>query len=175
MDCFNWDRVDKAGGGSGRLQLNAIKIVGGGSWESRCLAAATYSIMLHTLAKLTWRQSEVCYPQVVPPRARRRLKRPDIDWQSLHTCSAKVSCLSYLTLKKTGKELQNIRFPSMLMLGCQAASTLSRLKYDVLILDVLRFNLTLSDQAITLSTSGCKDATIMSSLRVIRYVNRSSA
>ena len=55
----------------------------------------------------------------------------------------------------------------MVMLGCQAASAQSRLKNAVLHLDVLRVNLALSDQVTTLSTSGCKDAMIMSLLQAL--------
>ena len=63
--------------------------------------------------------------------------------------------------------LQNIHFPLMVMFGCQGASAQSRLKKVVSHLDVLRFNFALSDQATTLPTSGCEDATIMSSVRDI--------
>ena len=101
--------------------------------------------------------------------------RPDIDWQSFHTCSPKMSCRSYLTPKKIGKGLQNIRFSSMVMLGCQDASMQSRLRKAVSHLDVLGVNLALSDQATTLSTSDCKDATIMSLLWALQAINRSSA
>ena len=83
----------------------------------------------------------------MPSRARRRLKRPDIDWQSFRTCSAKVSYRSYLAPNETEKKLQDIRFPSMVMLGCQAASAQSRLKKTVSHLDVSMVNLALSDQA----------------------------
>ena len=114
-------------------------------------------------------------PKCAIPRARRRFKRPDIDWQSICTYSANVSCLLYLTSMETGKGLQNICFPSMVMLTCQTASAQSRQKKAVSHLDVLRVNLALSGQATTLSTSGCKDATIMSLLRALQATNRSSA
>ena len=61
--------------------------------------------------------------------------------------------------------LQNIRFTSMVMLGCQTASTQSRLKKAVSHLDVLRVNLALSDLATILSTFSCMDVTITSLLR----------
>ena len=137
--------------------------------------AAAYSSMLCTIAMQIWRQSIVCHLQDGPPRARRRLMRLDIDWQSFHTSYPKVSCRSYLTHKKIVKGLQNIRFPSMVMLGCQAASAQSRLKKTVWQLDVLRVNLALADQATTLSTSGCMDAKIMSLLQALRAINRPSA
>ena len=54
------------------------------------------------------------------PDDRRWLKRPDIDWQSFSTCSAKMSCPSYLTPNKAWNGLQNIHFPSIMMLGVQA-------------------------------------------------------
>ena len=55
----------------------------------------------------------------------------------------------------------------MVTLGCQAASAQSRLKKAVSLLDVLRVNLALTDQATTLSTSGCENASIMSLLRAL--------
>ena len=55
--------------------------------------------------------------------------------------------------------------------GCFAQS---RLMKAVSHLDVLRVNLALSDQATTLSTSGCNSATTMSLLRALRAINRSS-
>ena len=57
------------------------------------------------------------------------------------------------------------------MLGCQVASAQSRLKKAVSYLDVSRVNFALSDQATILSTSGCKDATFMSSLLALRAIN----
>ena len=62
-----------------------------------------------------------------------------------------------------------------MMLGCQAASAQSRLKKVVSHLDVLWVNLAFSDQVTTLSASGFKDDTIISLLRALRAVNRSSA
>ena len=35
-DWFNWSRADKAGDGSGHLQLYSIAFAGGGSWQPRC-------------------------------------------------------------------------------------------------------------------------------------------
>ena len=77
--------------------------------------------------------------------------RPDIYWQSFHICSPKVSYLSYMT----PKGLQNIGFQTIVMLGCQVDSAQFRLTKAVSHLDVLIVNLILSDQATTLSTSGC--------------------
>ena len=56
--------------------------------------------------------------------------------------------------QKTRKRLQNTRFPSSVMLNCQAASVQSRLKK---------------------ASSGCKDVMIMSLLRVLQAIARSSA
>ena len=75
---------------------------------------------------------------------------------------------------KNRGRLQNIRFSSMVMLGCKAASAQSRLK-AVSHLNVLRINLTLANQDITLSTSGCKHAMVMCLLRAMWTINRSSA
>ena len=63
--------------------------------------------------------------------------------------------------------MQKIHFSSMVMLGCQVATAQSRRKKVVPQLDVLKVNLALSIQATTLSTSGCKDAMIMSFLRAL--------
>ena len=53
------------------------------------------------------------------------------------------------------------------MVGCQAASAQSRLKKAVLHLDALSVSLALVDQVTTLSTYGCKDATIMPLLQAL--------
>ena len=58
----------------------------------------------------------------------------------------------------------------MVMLCCQAASAQSRQEKAVSHLDVLKANVALTDNATTLSTSGCKDATIMSSLRALQVI-----
>ena len=81
--------------------------------------------------------------------------RPDIDWQSFWACPPNVSCRLFLTPKIIGTALQNIRCPSMVLVGWQAASAQSRLKKAFLHLDELRANLALVDQATTLSTYGC--------------------
>ena len=76
-------------------------------------------------------------------------------------------CRAYLTPKKTGKGMQNIRFPSMVMLNCLTASAQSRLKKAVSHLDMSMVNLALSDLATTLSTYCCLDVTITSLLRAL--------
>ena len=108
----------------------------------------------------------------MPPRAR-RLMWPDINWQSIQTCSPKVNCPLYLTPNKIWRTLQNIFFLSMVMLGCRTTSEANRLK-AISHLDALRINLALSEKATTLSTSGCKDAMIMLLLRVLRAIARST-
>ena len=67
--------------------------------------------------------------------------RLDIDWQNIRTCSPKVSCRSYLTPKKIGTIMQNLDFPSMVMLGYQAVSAQSPMKKAVAHMDELRYNL----------------------------------
>ena len=84
----------------------------------------------------------------MPPRAQIRLKRPDINRQSFCTYSAMVICWSYLTSKKIGKGLQNVRLPSTVTLCCQAASAQFRLRKNVSHLDVLRVNIRPGDHFI---------------------------
>ena len=84
--------------------------------------------------------------------------------------------LSVLSDTQENREgMMNIRFPSMVMLGCQAASAQSRLRKAITPLAVLRVNLALSDHATILSTSCCKDATIMSLLPALQTISTSSA
>ena len=146
------------------------------------LAASNYSIVLVVVADC--QGAQVAYSNTLPrcrldnglmcaiprsclPGPGGELMRPDIDWQSFRRCSSKVCCRSYLTPKKIGRALQNISFPSMVILGSQAVSAQSRLKKAVSHRDALKVNLALADQLTTLSTSDCKDLVIMSLLRAI--------
>ena len=83
-----------------------------------------------------------------------------------------ASCWSYMTPKKIGRGLLNIRFPSVVFLGCHAAS---RLKNVVSHIDELSVNFALVNQAPSLSSSGCKDVMIMSLLRALSAIAKSSA
>ena len=100
--------------------------------------------------------------------------RPDTNWQTFRTCSPKVSCRSYLTSKEIGRAILNIYCPSMVMLVCQAVSVQFRLKKAVLHLDELTVNLALADHVTTLSSSGCKDATIISIFWALQAINELS-
>ena len=68
-----------------------------------------------------------------------------------------MSCRLYVTPDNIERGLQDIRFPSMVKLDCQAASAQSKLEKAVSHLDEFRVNLALAEQATTFSTSGCRD------------------
>ena len=121
------------------------------------------------------KSDDICHTYDVPPRTWRWLMRTDIDWQSFRTCPPKVSCRSYLIPIKIWWKLQKIILSSIVMLCCHVTSALFMQMKFVTHLDVLWVNFVLAIHAPTSSTSGCNDAMIMSSLRALRAIDRSSA
>ena len=107
VDCFNNCRAYMAGDGTGRLQLFFPNVAGVGCQQPRWTGCSCLFILAKHNHDVDLTYSEVCPSHVVPTRARRRLKRPNVDWQRLRTYSTNENSRLYLTSRKSGKGLQN--------------------------------------------------------------------